>query len=223
MATLPIVYCWRSNCSQMCCITSKASWQCPIFGVWMQHVYGHANQFLLEAEMSTSQQVNCCADKLAAAALITAVDASQFILSLFPSEKVCVTISEELVTGSPKAAITDLWREQVAQELYSRQGVVSKRNFPFVYWEGMEGVTRSFPEMFRVWVTKHVSHFWETNWQLSWICKTVRNVCPSCGCSDEAMSHITWCREPGMARVLTELVDHLVQYSGLVISKWTWK
>ncbi len=47
----------------------------------------------------------------------------------------------------------------MAQVLCDRQGVVSKENFPFVYWEGMERVLKSFPEMFRVWVTKHVSHF----------------------------------------------------------------
>jgi hypothetical protein len=75
----------------------------------------------------------------------------------------------------------------------------------------MEKVVRSFPEMFRVWVAKHVSHFQGTNWQLSWICKTIRNVCPSCGCWDAAMFHTTWCCDPaGMACVFTELVHHLV-------------
>jgi hypothetical protein len=78
----------------------------------MQHGYEHADEFLSEAEMYPSQQVNCHADKLATSALIAAVDANQFILSLFLSEKVCVTISEELVTGSLKATITDLWGEQ---------------------------------------------------------------------------------------------------------------
>jgi hypothetical protein len=58
-----------------------------------------------------------------------------------------------------KTAITELWGEQVAQALYDRQGVVSKENFPFVYWEGMELVMKLFPEMFCIWVTKHVSHF----------------------------------------------------------------
>ncbi len=50
--------------------------------------------------------------------------------------------------------ITELWGEQVAQALYDRPGVVSKENFPFVYWEGMECVMKSFTEMFGIWVTK---------------------------------------------------------------------
>jgi hypothetical protein len=109
--------------------------------------------------MSPAQRVNCRADKLATAALIAAVEANEFISSIFPLEKVCIEIAGEQVMGSPKNAITELWGEQVAQGLYDRRGVVSKENFPFVYWEGMEHVMKSFPEMFCVWVTKHVSHF----------------------------------------------------------------
>ena len=45
---------------------------------------------------------------------------------------------------SPKNAITDLWGEQVAQALHDRRGVVLKCDFPFVYWEGMERVMKSF-------------------------------------------------------------------------------
>ncbi len=103
----------------------------------MQHVYGHADKYLLEAKMSPAHWVNCRADKLATTALIAAVEANEFISSIFPSEKVCVEISGEQVTGSPKNTITELWGGQVAQALYDRWGVVSKVNFPFVYLEGI--------------------------------------------------------------------------------------
>ncbi len=68
----------------------------------MQHVYGHADEYLLEAKMLPAQRVNCRADKLAMVALIAAVETNEFILSIFPLEKVCVEISGEQVTGSPK-------------------------------------------------------------------------------------------------------------------------
>jgi hypothetical protein len=100
----------------------------------------------------------------------------------------------------------------VAQQLFHRRGVVKARDFPFVYWEGMEQVMKSFPEMFRVWVTKHVSHFQGTNRQLSRIDRKILNVCPSCGCQDEATSHITHCRDNGRTRVFTETVQDLVQW-----------
>jgi hypothetical protein len=110
---------------------------------WMQHVYSHADEYLLEAKMSTAQRVNYRLDKLATAALIAAVEANDFISSIFLSKKVSVEISGEQVTGSPKNEITELWGEQVAQALYDRWGVVSKADFPFVYWEGMERVMKS--------------------------------------------------------------------------------
>jgi hypothetical protein len=61
----------------------------------MQHVYGHTDKYLLEAEISPAQRVNCWADKLATAALIAMVEANEFISSIFPSEKVCIEIAGE--------------------------------------------------------------------------------------------------------------------------------
>jgi len=184
----------------------------------MQHVYGHADESLSEEEMSPEQRVNCRAKKLATAALIViaAVDTNEFISSIFPAEKVCVEISGERITGSPKNAITDLLGEQVTRALQDRRGVVRKCDFPFVYWEGMERVMKSFPEMFWVWVTKHVSHFQGTNCQLSRISKSVKNVCPSCGCHDGATSHITRCQDRGRSQLFAESVEQLVQCRWLV-------
>jgi hypothetical protein len=93
-----------------------------------------------------------------------------------------------------------------------KRGVVSKENFPFVYWEGMERVMKLFPEIFHVWVTRHVSHFQGTNQQLSPIDKLILNASPSCKCHDESTSYITWCCNPGRARTLKDLVGQLVQW-----------
>ncbi len=51
----------------------------------MQNVYGHADKYLLEAEMSPAQRINCKADKLATVALMAMVKANKFISSIFPS------------------------------------------------------------------------------------------------------------------------------------------
>ncbi len=77
-------------------------------GGWMQHMYNHTDECLLEAEMSPAQQVNCQADKLATVALMATVEANEFISSIFPSEKVCLEIAREWNTGSPKNAIIGL-------------------------------------------------------------------------------------------------------------------
>jgi hypothetical protein len=77
-------------------------------GGWMQHVCGHADNYLSEAKMTPAQRVNCWVDKLAMAALIVKVEANEFISSIFPLENVCVDTSGEQVMGSPKNAITEL-------------------------------------------------------------------------------------------------------------------
>jgi hypothetical protein len=66
----------------------------------------------------------------------------------------------------------------------------------------MDKVMRGFPEPFRVWITKHVSHFNGTNRMLSWFpatetCAKVANKCPNCGCTDESTAHITRCCDEG--------------------------
>ncbi len=69
-----------------------------------------------------------------------------------------------------------------------------------------------FLEMFRIWVINHVSHFQETNRQLSPKDKSVLNVCPSCRCHGESTSHITWWCNTGQAHILKDLVEQLVQW-----------
>ncbi len=72
------------------------------FGGQMQHMYGHTDEYLSEAEMSPAQGVIFRANKLATAALKAMVEANEFISSIFLLEKVCVEIAGEWVMGSPK-------------------------------------------------------------------------------------------------------------------------
>ena len=87
----------------------------------MQHVYGHADEFLSEEEMSPEQRVNCRAKKLATAALIAAVDTNEFISSIFPAEKVCVEISENKSQGTPRMQSQTCW-ESSSHERYKTDG-----------------------------------------------------------------------------------------------------
>ncbi len=68
----------------------------------MQHVYGHAEDYLSVAAMSPAQRVNCWADKLATVALIAAVEANEYILSIFPSEKYVLKSPGNKSSGLPK-------------------------------------------------------------------------------------------------------------------------
>jgi hypothetical protein len=98
--------------------------------------------------MTVTQKINVRADELADKALIEAITHNKFIKSVFPMESIAIQIASGCVASSPNDAISELWGEQVAMELFNRRGVVSKELFPFIYWEGMPKVMRSFPPMF---------------------------------------------------------------------------
>ena len=85
--------------------------------------------------MTLDQLMNVRADELATSALIAAIDKNKFTKSVFPLEKVTISISGSRVSGSPKEAIAEFWGKQVAMELFNQQKIVSKDLFPFIYWE----------------------------------------------------------------------------------------
>ena len=135
----------------------------------MYHVRGHVDNLFCQDQMSVEERVNCRADKLASEALVKGVVTQHFISSNIPFKNTRLLVKGRTVTGSPKNAFTQSWGARITQKLFHQRNIVGIDDFNLVYWEGMEKVMKSFPEMFRVWVTKQVSHFNETNHQLAQI------------------------------------------------------
>eukprot|EP00956_Cyclotella_meneghiniana_P019227 scaffold32771_cov65-Cyclotella_meneghiniana.AAC.4 len=69
-----------------------------------------------------------------------------------------------------------------------------------------------YPRMFRVFVTKMVSHFCGTNLQLYRYGETDSDACPSCGQPEESSSHITRCKDPGRSQMFDESADLLIEW-----------
>ena len=107
-------------------------------------------------------------------------------------------IGGKKVTSSIKKALYKEWGRTAAIDLMSRRKIVSEENFDKIYWEGVGAAMLGYSQMFRVYVTKHVSHFQGTNGQLSRDeSQEVDNVCPCCGMKNESTGHITRCKEEG--------------------------
>jgi hypothetical protein len=100
----------------------------------------------------------------------------------------------------------------VAQVLYARREVVSKEDFPFVYWEGYGACYEIVPGDVLCLGNKTCLTFSRDQLTAVTHRKLVLNVCPSCNCHDKSTSHITWCPNPGRARTLKDLVEQLVQW-----------
>ena len=125
----------------------------------MYQVRRHMDNLLCQDQLSIEERVNCPADKLASEALVEGVASQCFISSSLPFENTRLLVKGRTVTGSPKNAITQSWGARVAQTLFHQRNIVQKMDFTLVYWEQLEKVMKSFPEMFQVWVTKQVPDF----------------------------------------------------------------
>eukprot|EP00956_Cyclotella_meneghiniana_P007751 scaffold10339_cov41-Cyclotella_meneghiniana.AAC.7 len=81
--------------------------------------------------------------------------------------------------------------------------------FDEVYWDGVEKVLTSCPEMFSVWATKQVSGFFGNNHLMNHIDGHTVDTCPNCGCHPERPQHIIFCRDPA---VFNSSVDRFVEW-----------
>ena len=92
--------------------------------------------------MSVHQLINVRADDRADKALASAIAENILIESIFPAKSIVIQIAGARVSGSPKEAISELWGEQVARDLFSRRVIVSSDLFSLIYWEGMAQVMK---------------------------------------------------------------------------------
>ena len=100
----------------------------------------------------------------------------------------------------------------MAQALFQQKCLVSTYHFQDISWDFMDDALQKYPQMFRTWVTKHVSGFCGTNRQLSCIDASIVNKCPCCGKMDESTAHITRCTNPGRRRVFQHSVNGLLDW-----------
>ena len=162
----------------------------------MRHVYGHMDRILRDDQMSPQERANCLADSLADESSLSSLQSNQFISNDFPFEEVRIQIGGKKLTGSARRQLTHHWGEKVARHLFNERSIVHSHNFDLIYWRRMDRVMQSFPEMFRVFITKQVSHFCATNRMLSLIDGKTKKQCPSCRCPNDTTTHITRCLDP---------------------------
>ena len=162
------------------------------FQVTYNHVDGHLDNVLRWDQLNRVQRENCLMDAVAKSTLLDSFMNETYITNVFPHEPIVVNVAGKRVTGSPSAAIGRAWGYKVARKLFHSRKIVDRKYFRLIYLDGIETCMKQYPTMFRVWVTKHVSHFCGTNRQLSRIDPNVSNTCPSCGYPNEDTSHVRW-------------------------------
>eukprot|EP00956_Cyclotella_meneghiniana_P028836 scaffold68204_cov23-Cyclotella_meneghiniana.AAC.8 len=136
------------------------------FDITYEHVLGHQDDKVAWAALTLVQQLNVVADKVAQDYLVRAIHSGRFISSYFPFESFRVIVGGQKCTSLITEALYRSWGREEAQALLAQRNIVSKENFDLIYWDAMEEAMKVYPQMFKVYITKHVSHFQGTNRQL---------------------------------------------------------
>ncbi len=116
----------------------------------------------------------------------------------FLFEVVKFKLSGKRASGSPQQALAADWGYWAALELYDAKDIIWREDFHLVWWEGLGATMPSYPKMYRVWLTKHVSDFCGNNvQQYYWSNGAHLPKCESCMTHKEYIMHICLCKDPG--------------------------
>ena len=176
------------------------------------HVYGHLDEGKHFSQLSLPQQLNVMADKLAKECLLTNISDDSMWGSTYPHEPVRIWVDGIKVTSSIRSALYRSWGSHVARKLFQRRCIVNRYSFHHIAWDYVGHAMAAYPQMFSLWVTKHVSGFNGTNRQLSRFQAEVTNKCPCCGHKDESSAHITRCSNAGRRRIFEKSIDSLLDW-----------
>jgi hypothetical protein len=161
------------------------------------------------------ERLNNHADKLAKNALLLAIGEGATFERDFLYESVLLKLLGTRVKGLVRHALEANWGYHAAQEIYDSRNIIRKEDFHIVWCDSLGSVMSSYPKMFWVWLTKHVSDFCGTNVQLYYCSKGEKSSkCKLCGTKDEHTIHICRCRDPGRKKMFQLSVGEVRTWLG---------
>ena len=113
---------------------------------------------------------------------------------------------------SVRSTLYKTWGQSFSRHFLQDKKIVSSYNFDMIYWDGLGRAMLRYPQMFRAWVTKHVSGSCGTNMQLSRTNHTITNQCPCCNHPDESTVHITRCLDEGRHTMFRQSLEILLNW-----------
>ena len=110
--------------------------------------------------------------------------------------------TDHKVSGSIRTAVNRHWDHRVEKDFYHQKCIIDKDNFDLMWWDGIEGAMKSFPKLYRNWLTKQVADFSSNNLQQAyWVREEDEEsqtpLCPCCNSWIESTMHMTRCPAPG--------------------------
>ena len=139
-----------------------------------KYVPGHQDKHVPYRLLTLEQQLNVDMDKLAKKTLRRAIRRNQFITGTLPLEKVQISINGNKVIRSPTDAIYDSRGRKTARSFYCtrkkrskskefflprrrRKARVKPADFNLIDFVSLDGAMTTWPQMYRVFYTKHIT------------------------------------------------------------------
>ena len=124
------------------------------------------------------------------------------------------------MSESPRQALQEHWGYNAAKELFGEKNIIRPEHFYLVWWDAVGATMSSYPKMYRVWITKHISEFCGTNVQQYYWSKGERSPkCDICGDQDEYTTHICRCRDPGRLQMFQISVQEVFDWMSKTIRR----
>jgi hypothetical protein len=176
-------------------------------------VEGHSVERKGWRNCSIPERLSHQADKVAKNALISGLSGGLTKEWDFPFETIRLKLAGTRVYGPIRQALEADWGYRAAKALFASKEIISESDFHLVWWGGLSTAMSSYPKMYRVWITKHVSDFSGNNVQLyHWSNRTHSPKCKFCKTEDEYTMPIMQCRDPGRERIFRTLVNELTEW-----------
>ena len=175
-------------------------------------MYGHLDDQTRFDQLTLPQQLNVMADKLAKECLLEHIANKSNYGPSYPGEPLHIWIGGNKVTNLIRDTLYESWETKTAIPLFARRNIVSHYHYDKIAWNYVGHAMEAYPQMFNLWVTKHVSGFSGTNKQLSRYDGTTVNRCLCCGHNDESSAHITCCLNPGRQRIFQQSVENFMDW-----------
>ena len=112
----------------------------------MEWVPSHQDDEKPWNKCTLKERMNIKVDRLAKAALLSAIQHHDYMESGFPGEHITVAADGVKVTGSLKLAIGRSHGSKVAQQLYEEESILAHDDFSLVWWDGVEAVMQRYPK-----------------------------------------------------------------------------
>ena len=152
-------------------------------------------------------------DRLAKKVLKRAIKKNAFIISAFSSEPLTIFVSGHKVIRSPTEAVYDSEGRKSARRYFSKKNRIHPADFDLVDFHALGRAMTGWPQMFRLFYTKHITGCCQVNHFRNAISEgAIPAACPCCGHQDETTSHVLVCEDPTRRKLYFESVEKLRQW-----------